>query len=584
MIPDFSRFNFALKFLVVLIAGAGILVLLNTAFIKPSGPIAHYEPTKDFSFLKRFYCISDLFDKEQWQDNKGRSFDEKGAHLTNLKTHTVNACHYALFCYDEFKTTGDSAFYKGFMDQVRYLRDTANYDTVDGDKIGYPYNSIFHDLKPPFYSALAQSEAICVLIRYYALTKDKEVLPMLVKIKNFMIAPQEIGCGTMSITPEGHVWYEEYPNSKQERQVINGFLLTVIAFHEYCQLFPDDKETRELYKESIQTVKETFKFFDTGSWLKYNRGDGRLVANGYMKWQILEMKLLYELTNDIYFKHIMMLVSSYCYNKPFESAGSKLAHYDFSVPLVAGKNDMLEFTGKNKQVTITSLNATVTTSYLTPKAEITKIFDANTSTFTRLKYTDSLSHVPLNITFDLKSRAKIGSFSISYKGLDSLDKPKITLMYTDSVNQKKQYKSVVQSEIKDANGITYYLNKFETKTLIIVFENFKHFRDIQITNVAFFEPTVKVDSDFMHYISPVYKSGSETVNLNFEYKGMKDIAIFHKSAKDEKTLNLEKWDPLNVYKKTPVAVNSSKDKLHKFLIICEPQKSTASIGKVKFTN
>ena len=45
----------------------------------------------------------------------------------------------------------------------------------------------FHDLKDPWYSALAQSEAISVLIRYYVLTKDKSVLPLIVKLKNFMV-------------------------------------------------------------------------------------------------------------------------------------------------------------------------------------------------------------------------------------------------------------------------------------------------------------------------------------------------------------------------------------------------------------
>ncbi len=254
-------FNHALKVFAAIFVIVGLGLLLNSSFIlvKEDSRVS-VEPARDFSFIKRFYCVSDLFDKEQWRNNKGRTFDENGVHLTNAKKHPVNACHYALFCFDEFKATGDSSFLNSFMDQVKYLMDETSYHEMDSDKIAYPYFITFHDLKPPWYSALAQSEAISVLIRYYALTGDETVLPVIIKIRNFMVSPAEFSCGTMSTTPEGHVWYEEYPNSKQEKQVLNGFLLSVIALYEFSRLFPDDEETRIMYENSLKTVKASFQF------------------------------------------------------------------------------------------------------------------------------------------------------------------------------------------------------------------------------------------------------------------------------------------------------------------------------------
>nr|HMT30371.1 D-glucuronyl C5-epimerase family protein [Bacteroidia bacterium] len=269
---------FNLKIVISLTALLMLSLLFQSTFLaSPQNELKIPEPTKDFSFIKRFYCISDLFGKEQWHNNKGRSFDDEGIHLTNSKPHPVNACHYALFCYDEYIRTGEEAMKEGFLNQVKYLLDSNSYHQIDEASIAYPYNINFHDLKPPWYSALAQSEAISVLVRYYALTKDRKALPVLVQLKNFMVTEQEGNCGTKSITPEGNIWYEEYPNSKQERQVLNGFLLATVALYEYSHLFPEDTESQVQYKNTIKSIKESFKFYDTGSWLKYNRGDQRQV-------------------------------------------------------------------------------------------------------------------------------------------------------------------------------------------------------------------------------------------------------------------------------------------------------------------
>ncbi|MBL0341616.1 MAG: hypothetical protein IPP71_12145 [Bacteroidetes bacterium] len=183
-----------------------VTIGFHSSFLgSPQEKIVTYEPTKDFSFLKRFYCISDLFGKDQWENNKGRSFNEEGVHLTNLKKHPVNACHYALFCYDEYYTSKDETFKIAFLAQVKYLLDSNSYHVVDKGMIAYPYDIKFHDLNPPWYSALAQSEAISVLIRYYAMTRDKAALDVIVQLRNFMVSPQEGVCGTKSITPEGHM-------------------------------------------------------------------------------------------------------------------------------------------------------------------------------------------------------------------------------------------------------------------------------------------------------------------------------------------------------------------------------------------
>jgi hypothetical protein len=398
-----------------------VLATFLYGFFQPDDSIRYQgpgKPTTDFSFIRRFICISDLLGKEQWHENKGRSFDDEGIHLTNGKQHPVNACHYALFCYDEYISTGDTAYLNGFYAQVRYLMDPESYHEPDSGLVAYPYMITFHDLKPPWYSALAQSEAISVLVRYYALTRDEKALSLITRIRNFMIGPQEGGCGTMSVTAEGRRWYEEYPNSKQEKQVLNGFYLSIVALYEYSMLFPDDDSARFHYKEAIETAKASYKYYDTGTWLKYNRGDGRQISNGYLKWIILETKLLYQLTGDIYFKNVSMLLSSYSFNKSYEAPGSRLRDYDFSVPLDTISGEKLAFRGKAARIELSKKSGTLSTSFGGSDAELSKLYDAHIPTFSKFIIPKINQRAKDHLTWKFKERQLVGGCTLTFAGPD----------------------------------------------------------------------------------------------------------------------------------------------------------------------
>ncbi len=205
-----------------------ILVLNTSFFIQNETQLVVPTTNKDLPWIKPYSSIYELFNQDQWEQNPTRSFDSLGVHLTKKGYHPVNASHYALFCYDEYRVTRDEKFKKAFLAQVNYLRDCSKYHNFEDLRVGYPYMITFHDLKPPWYSSLAQGEAISVLIRYYALTLDKSVLPLIVQIKNFMVHPIEQG-GCLSKLKDGSEWLEEYPNSKQELHNFSGYYIAVLA-------------------------------------------------------------------------------------------------------------------------------------------------------------------------------------------------------------------------------------------------------------------------------------------------------------------------------------------------------------------
>lgn len=566
------------------VLAASFLILISAFRIPVQVNKENWVPTNDFSFINRVLCISDLFDEPQWTHNDGRSFDAEGVHLTNGKKHPVNSCHYALYCYDEFKRTGDKRLKNAFLAQVSFLRDSTFYNVIDSVMVGYPYNITFHDLKAPWYSALAQSEAICVLIRYYELTRDETVLPLIHKVMNFMVAPQQQGSGTMSVTPEGNIWYEEYPNSKQERQVLNGFMFTILALHEYSKLFPGNKDAEIKLKEAIRTLKESFQFYNTGSWLMYNRGDKRLVANGYMKWQVLETRMLYEATDDIFFKNCTMLISSYCYNKSYETSGSKLEQYNFSLPLGLTTDGMLSYQSVLKNYSLPVEIEQVNTSLAIISGDRKNMYDSNVNTFTKLEFPDTTRKGSAYIQFDFKKAIPLSELTIAYTALDSLGKPEVSLQYKTTGDSIKWKKVKFRMSVPDFRSIKYQFSELTATEFRIVFENMKKGSSLEVSNIVMSSYPKLEKSDYWHYITPVYRAYSNQISLDLEHKAMKDVVVFYRTGIDEKSVSKDKWNPLEVYRKFPFSIRKDKSLYWQFLIIAEPENQKSSIGKIEFNS
>lgn len=568
----------------VFVLAASFLILITAFRIPLQGEKEIWTPSGDFSFINRVLCISDLFDEQQWTNNTGRSFDAEGIHLTNGKKHPVNSCHYALYCYDEFKRTGDKRLKNAFLAQVSFLRDSTFYNVIDSVMVGYPYNITFHDLKAPWYSALAQSEAICVLIRYYELTRDETVLPLIHKVMNFMVAPQQQGSGTMSVTPEGNIWYEEYPNSKQEKQVLNGFMFTILALHDYSKLFPGNKDAEIKLKEAIRTLKESFQFYNTGSWLMYNRGDKRLVANGYMKWQVLETKMLYEVTDDIFFKNCSMLISSYCYNKNYETSGSKLEQYNFSLPLGLTTDGMLSYQSVLKNYSLPVEIKQFNTSLAIISGDRKNMYDSNVNTFTKLEFPDTTRKGSASIQFDFKKAIPLSELTIAYTALDSLGKPEVSLQYKTAGDSIKWKKVKFRMTVPDFRSIKYQFSELTATDFRIVFENMRKGSSIEISNIVMSSYPKLEKSDYWHYITPVYRAYSKQISFDLEHKAMKDVVVFYRTGIDEKSVSKDKWNPLEVYRKFPFSINKDKTLYWQFLIIAEPENQKSSLGKIEFNS
>ena len=301
------------KINLVLVVALVALVMLFAACNQSPAPQVPAVPTTQLStveWVDSYSLISS--DPNAWEHYP---FDEQGivqvdyGNEIGIQYNAVTIAQYALANYKKYLLTQEDKYITNFLIQIEYLRN--NFDVIGEDMAGFPYHFPMphYGLEPVWYSGMAQGQVVSVLARAYLLTHDKTILPFIKEVNNFMLYPVSKG-GTLTYTLEGNVWIEEYP-SKEPSLVLNGFMFSILALYDYTHLFPEVSEVYQIYSSCLKSLKESLKYYDTGSWLKYCRLDDRLCGRNYMDVQVRQMKQLFAITNDSYFDSMATKWESY---------------------------------------------------------------------------------------------------------------------------------------------------------------------------------------------------------------------------------------------------------------------------------
>lgn len=278
----------------------------------------------------RYSCLIDRIDIEHF--TAGREFDESGILTARKQYNPLVISQYGILSYYEFLATGDSLYYQKCLAQASYFKDSSKVNYLfNGKGIGLPYNFNYKEMKSPWYSGMTQGYATSFLLRYYDLTHDSSILPIIQKIVYLMIKDQSVG-GTISTTLEGYKWIEEYPNSEKSPQVLNGALNGLIGLKEYCDFFNNDSQAKNMLDAVYEGVINSLTHYDTYDWSYYNRKRHR-ISTLYLRYQIHQMRQLHRLFNDSVFQRQMSIWGIFSYKKRMKTKAKmyKLIDYDLCV-------------------------------------------------------------------------------------------------------------------------------------------------------------------------------------------------------------------------------------------------------------
>lgn len=139
-------------------------------------------------------------------------------------------------------------------------------------------------------SAMAQGEAISMLIRAYLVFKDDRYLTAVKSAKEFMLKPVEEG-GT-TVYKNGNPYFYEYIN---EALVLNGWIFSAWGLYDYAKFFKDES-VLEVWTKTVNAMVEKLHEYDYGDWSLYS-DNGRSLANPfYHKLHIAQLNVMYDLT------------------------------------------------------------------------------------------------------------------------------------------------------------------------------------------------------------------------------------------------------------------------------------------------
>lgn len=167
-------------------------------------------------------------------------------------------------------------------------------------------------LPPGWYSAMAQGQAMSLLVRAYHRTSNMQYLnAALDATKLFKIRSEDHG--VMTKFENNHVWYEEYPTVPSSF-VLNGFIYSLIGLYDLKTLCPLRKpgplcrETKKLFEDGMKSVKKLLPLYDSGSGSIYDLrhftlgSSPNLARWDYHATHINQLLLLATIDSDSIFK------------------------------------------------------------------------------------------------------------------------------------------------------------------------------------------------------------------------------------------------------------------------------------------
>jgi glycosyltransferase involved in cell wall biosynthesis len=189
--------------------------------------------------------------------------------------HPTSIAQYALAHWNAYLVNGHHEHKEAFMTQARWL--LAHESRLSDDAGGWPIPFALRDYYAPrlWLSALAQGNAVSVLVRAYQLTDEDKFLQAARRaVRTFELDILDGGVNTS--LGENGVFFEEvavYPAA----HILSGYILALFGLYDYVT-FTKDSNIEELIQRSVTTLHTLVEAFDTGSWTRYDLLHQRLAS------------------------------------------------------------------------------------------------------------------------------------------------------------------------------------------------------------------------------------------------------------------------------------------------------------------
>jgi len=181
--------------------------------------------------------------------------------------HPIVICQYALGLFEMLHSSNysDNKIKVKFLLQADWLL-KSGVETQNGFVWYVDYIIEEYGLYPPWFSALAQGEALSVLTRAFKLTGNMQYLNVCEKAIVPFSIPVSSG-GLVNDFNNIHV-YEEYPSPKRTVAVLNGFMFSLFGLYDFY-LVNNNQQAKKLFDEGIASIIKILPLYDKKYWSSY---------------------------------------------------------------------------------------------------------------------------------------------------------------------------------------------------------------------------------------------------------------------------------------------------------------------------
>lgn len=195
----------------------------------------------------------------------------------------------------QFEQTKDTYSYNYFFNCAQWLIENSK-PFSGGLILPYKFEYPPYGLKPEWYSAMAQGQAVQTMVRAYRLSQNKAYLDFAKKMLKPLWVEVKNGGVTVRLS-ENAWWYEEYASkSVQPPMALNGTVFCLLGIHEYY-LETGDEEARELFFKGTSAVLSMLDRFDCNGWSYYDLRK-KVATYHYHRIHVNQMLQMYEITGE----------------------------------------------------------------------------------------------------------------------------------------------------------------------------------------------------------------------------------------------------------------------------------------------
>lgn len=254
------------------------------------------------------YYIDWLADSGTYgEDWDGRPRDDNGVLLTHgVPTyHPIGIAQFALHCYGRWIELGDRVARESFLAQARWLQSAQRRIGLVYGCYPFPFPWPKYRAASGWLSAMAQGEAISVLLRAHGLCPGA----------GFDVAARAAARPFDSAIERGGVVFKDGQDVFLEEcavlpapHILNGCIFALWGIWELEQFDPQSRR-RELIDAVLKTLLRWIEAFDTHWWSRYSlqrstSGKDHLATLKYHAFHIAQFRVLAEMTGDARFARI----------------------------------------------------------------------------------------------------------------------------------------------------------------------------------------------------------------------------------------------------------------------------------------